>query len=134
LAVDFTRRRRFGPAPLDATDKRVHTVSARLNGDELALLDARRGPLRMRRGEYLRAAAFGKLPPSIPEVNRQAWSELARTASNLNQLARHLNMGQRDDLGLGLGLSDQIAECLRLLSQVRRGLIGAKEDDDEGEG
>ncbi|WP_223930815.1 hypothetical protein, partial [Aeromonas caviae] len=31
-----------GPAPLDATDKRGHTVSVRLNDAELARLDSQR--------------------------------------------------------------------------------------------
>jgi hypothetical protein len=58
----------------DATDKRGHTVSVRLNDAELARLDSQRDAVQMQRGEYLRAAALHRLPPTIPEVNREAWA------------------------------------------------------------
>ncbi|MBJ3115112.1 MobC family plasmid mobilization relaxosome protein [Salmonella enterica subsp. enterica serovar Typhimurium] len=48
----------------------------------------------MQRGEYLRAAALHRLPPTIPAANREQWAELARTAANLNQIARKINGGQ----------------------------------------
>lgn len=116
--LDETKRRRRGPAPLDAADKRRHSVSVRLNDAELARLDALREPVRMQRGEYLRAAALHRLPPSIPAVNRQAWAELARTAANLNQLAHRLNAG--DALPL--------AEVRAALDAFRRDLIGVRRD------
>lgn len=119
--VDEAKRRRHGPAPLDVADKRVHTVSVRLNAAELAWLDAQRVRVRMQRGEYLRAAAFGKLPPVVPELNREAWIALARTAANLNQIAYRLNSG--DTLPL--------AEVRAALDAFRRNLIGVT---DEGEG
>ncbi len=127
-AYDSTRRC-HGPAPLDASDKRTHTVSVRLNDRELALLDSRRGAVQMQRGEYLRAAALHRLPPTIPAVNREMWAELARTAANLNQIARHLNEGWRGDgerigKALGLRLSAELANCLRVLMLVRNDLIG----------
>lgn len=141
--VDESKRRRRGPAPLDAADKRGHTVSVRLNDAELARLDSRRDAVRMQRGEYLRAAALHRLPPTIPSVNREHWAELARTAANLNQIARHLNEGQRGEgerIGeaLALELSAQLANCLRMLILVRGDLIGVKHDaedaEDESEG
>lgn len=116
--LDETKRRRRGPAPLDAADKRRHSVSVRLNDAELARLDALREPVRMQRGEYLRAAALHRLSPSIPAVNRQAWAELARTAANLNQLAHRLNAG--DALPL--------AEVRAALDAFRRDLIGVRRD------
>ena len=97
----------------------------------------------MQRGEYLRAAALHRLPPTIPAANREQWAELARTAANLNQIARHLNEGQRGDgerigKALGLQLSAELANCLRLLVLVRGDLIGVKHDaedvEDESEG
>ena len=87
MNTDESKRRRRGPAPLDATDKRGHTVSVRLNDAELARLDSQRDAVQMQRGEYLRAAALHRLPPTIPEVNREAWAALARTAANLNHRA-----------------------------------------------
>ncbi|MDC9908884.1 hypothetical protein PSX32_21110 [Shigella flexneri] len=141
--TDESKRRRRGPAPLDATDKRRHTVSVRLNDAELARLDSQRDAVQMQRGEYLRAAALHRLPPTIPAMNREQWAELARTAANLNQIARHLNEGLRGDgerigKALGLQLSAELANCLRVLMLVRCDLIGVKHDaedvEDESEG
>lgn len=119
--LDETKRRRRGPAPLDAADKRRHSVSVRLNDAELARLDALRETVRMQRGEYLRAAALHRLPPSIPAVNRRAWAELARTAANLNQLARRLNAGEALEL----------AEVRAAVDDLRRRLIGVGHDLEE---
>lgn len=85
------RRRRRGPDLLPESQKRVHCVSVRVTFDELKQLDTQRAPVRMDRGEYLRAAALHKLPESIPPLNAAAWAELARSAANLNQLVHHLN-------------------------------------------
>jgi hypothetical protein len=143
MNIEESKRRRRGPAPLNAADKRGNTVSVRLNDAELARLDSQRAAVQMQRGEYLRAAALHRLPPTIPAVNREQWAELARTASNLNQIARHLNEGQRGDgecigKALGLELSAQLAICLRVLMLVRCDLIGVKHDaedvEDESEG
>lgn len=124
MNTDESKRRRRGPAPLDATDKRGHTVSVRLNEAELALLDSQRGTVQMQRGEYLRAAALHRLPPTIPEVNREAWAALARTAANLNQIAHRLNAGEVLPL----------AEVRATLDAFRRNLIGVEEVEDESEG
>lgn len=126
--TDETRRRRsrYGPAPLPADALRTHCVSVRLAPAELAELDRQRG--RYRRGEWLRLAWQRALPPTIPEVNREAWAALARTAANLNQIAHRLNVG--DALPL--------AEVRAALDAFRRDLIGAKHDaedvEDESEG
>jgi len=121
------KKRRFGPAPLDPAEKRRHCVSVRLNPGELARLDAERATVSMQRGEYLRAAAFDKLPPTIPEVNRKAYSELSRTTSNLNQIAKHLNQYPQGFLDeyITQKLSESLNECRHLLNTVRAGLIGA---------
>lgn len=86
------RRRHFATAVLADEDKRTHCVSTRLNVRELAQLDELRKQVNMERGEYLRTAALHQLPPTIPAINREAWSSLASTTANLNQIARALNM------------------------------------------
>jgi len=127
MGVDDTRRSRRGPVPLGAEAKRGHTVSVRLNPAELALLDDRRAGVRMQRGEYLRSAALHALPPTVPEVNRAAWVELARTAANLNQIAHRMNAGHEVAF-------DEVRATVQAL---RDDLIGVRfdvqEDEDEGE-
>lgn len=123
--VDETRRRRYGPEPLALAEKRGHTVSTRLNDAELERLDSLRTPVRMQRGEYLRAAALDRLPPVIPEINREAWIALSRSAANLNQISARLNA--HDLVG--------VEEIRAALADFRRSLLGADaglEADDEG--
>lgn len=115
VAVDRAARR--GPVPLPAADKRGHCVSVRLNGRELAQLDAQRG--RFQRGEWLRMAALDQLPPSVPEANVQAWAELARLAANLNQAQAAINRGDAD------GHQVELLEDLRAaVATLRRELVG----------
>ncbi len=107
--------RRRGPAPRPDEEKRTHAVAVRFSSNELESLDKNRG--RFQRAEFLRSAALGTLPPTIPPLNQQAWSELSRAAANLNQIAHALNAGSKPG-----GLQDQLA-------QFRAALIGAKLKD-----
>lgn len=77
-------------------EKRRHCVSMYVNPRELKELDRRRG--RIRRGAYVRQSLLDKPPAVIPELNRQAYAELARSASNLNQIARQLNIGDQVEM------------------------------------
>lgn len=88
--VDETKRKGRGPEKLPPDILRSNCISTRLSDAELADLDSKRQALNMARGEYLRCAALDVLPRSIPELNREAWIELARSASNLNQIAHKL--------------------------------------------
>jgi len=124
MNTDESKRRRRGPSPLDPTEKRRHTISVRLNDIELAMLDSRREGVRMQRGEYLRAAALHRIPPTIPKINREAWVDLARTAANLNQIAYRLNAG--DAL-------PSLADIRVTLEAFRRDLIGVKHHIEDAE-
>lgn len=76
---------------------RNHCISVRVSADELARLDAER--CRQPRGAYLRACWLRLPAPLIvPDVNRLAWQALARSASNLNQLAAAYNQGDMPEL------------------------------------
>ncbi len=118
-----------GPKPVAPSELRLHTVSVRLNSAELAELDTSRAPVKMQRGEYLRHASMGKLPPTIPAVNREAWANLARTAGNLNQYQRQINEG---------AAHGHAPETIQLLAEqvqiMRRELLGISESEDESEG
>ncbi len=125
--IDLARVRRRGPVPLDACDKRRHTVSARLNDAELAQLDSSRG--RFQRGEWMRMAGIGKLPPTIPSVNREAWAVLASVVSNLNQCQAAINQGKAH------AIPAWVLDALRDgVQDLRRDLIGANSEEDPDEG
>lgn len=96
MDVDVSKRRRRGRIDLLPGDKRTHTISTRLNDEELILLDQKCAEYKMQRGEFLRTAALHKLPYQIPKINQQQWIEMARSASNLNQIAHHLNNAGSD--------------------------------------
>jgi hypothetical protein len=91
---------------------RNHCVSVYLDPTEIERLDNARQ--KMRRGTYLRSLFLGhELPVPIPEINRQAYTELARSASNLNQITHRLNMKQQVE----------ITEILSVLREFRNHLL-----------
>ena len=116
---DYIKKRRRGPTPKSSDELRHHSVSCRLTDAELVKLDGLRGSVR--RGEWLRLAAFGKAPRPVPSLNIEAWRELARTASNLNQLAHSSNADEEVD---GVELADVLSSLRTELNQIRLMLIG----------
>lgn len=105
-----------GAWALSPEKKRKHTVSTRFNKDELSELDRLSTSVGLRRGEYLRVAAFQALPPTIPELNKDAWLELSRAAANLNQIAHQLNRK-------GVEVDVDLKEVENILSYFRQILI-----------
>ncbi|SER05771.1 hypothetical protein SAMN05216522_110148 [Rosenbergiella nectarea] len=53
---------------------RRHTVTVRLNDIELARVNNLRNQLS--RSCWLRSSTLQQLPPSVPEVNKNAWQDL----------------------------------------------------------
>jgi len=105
--------------PLSAAEKRGHCVSVRLNHGELAQLDGVRG--RFQRGQWLRMAALDQLPPVGPAVNVQAWAELARLASNLNQAQAAINRRDGDTHQI-----EVLQDIRKAVATLRRELIGVR--------
>ncbi len=99
--------------------ERTITVSSRFSPSEAAELDRRRGSVR--RGTFLRNLFLGKKEPAqIPQPNREAYSETARWASALNQIARRLNEGEDVD----------IESTRATLAEFRRALLGLVKGND----
>jgi hypothetical protein len=122
VSIDHSKAARRGPEPLPERELRTHTVSVRLNRPELEQLDEQRAPVCMQRGEYLRCASLHQLPPTIPAVNQSAFVELARSAANLNQVARFLNESARGSPNP----PPSIEEIAGVLDGFRRALISAQ--------
>lgn len=114
-----------GPKPLALAELRSHTVSVRLNSAELAHLDSARAGVRMQRGEYLRHASIGKLPPTIPAINREAWASLARVAANLNQYQAQINAG-----GVHGHPPEVIQALAELVQKLRSDLLGIEAESE----
>lgn len=95
-------------------DLRTHHVSSWFSDDELAELDQKRG--KMRRGSFVRNASLGKKITAIPPIeNIKAWSALAHTTSNLNQLTKHFN---------SLNISpDDIIDVKNLINELKKQVV-----------
>ena len=120
------RKSQRGPIRAPLSQKRLHCVSMRLTLDELSLLDSKRGELQ--RGEWLRCALLDRLPPIIPELNKQAWLQLSRAASNLNQVAAHMNAFQP---AARFEIVQNIDEIRKILAGFRNALLGHFDEGSE---
>ncbi|EAM8615719.1 ATP-binding protein [Salmonella enterica] len=85
----LSRRGKFHTDKLPPDEIRSHCVSVRLNEEELTILDSKRG--QYKKGEWLRMASLHKLPPVLPEINREAWIKLGKLTQDLNHLLTHLD-------------------------------------------
>ena len=95
-----------------------------LSPDEIEHVDEKAEAAGLSRAEFLRRAALGqRVVAAVPDANRTAWAELARTTSNLNQLVYHLNSGNEGDVEVMATLDDLRAE----VAALRRELIGGDE-------
>ena len=125
--------------------KRIRSIKIRVSDAELERL--REICPKAQLAEWMREQCLGVVQPQrrtpAPTVDPALLRQLAGMGNNLNQIARHLNEGQRGDgerigKALGLQLSAELANCLRLLVLVRGDLIGVKHDsedvEDESEG
>jgi len=122
-------RRGPGRKALPSDQQRRHAVTCRLTDAERDQVDAARG--KVTRGEYLRLAALAEPPRVVPEINREAWAELARASGNLNQIARVANeqghIRGRDAL---YEMRDKVEAVRRLLL----GITSPKREDTQDEG
>lgn len=94
---DITRvskRGKFHTDKLPENEIRHHRISVRLNAEELIILDSKRG--QFKKGEWLRMASLNKLPPVLPEINREAWIKLGSLSQDLNHLLSHLESKSPD--------------------------------------
>ena len=121
MDINKTRAKRRGRNAL--TDPRTHCISVRLNDEELNILNTKRGT--MKQGEWLRCAALDKLPPIIPEPNIEKWQALARSAANLNQLAKTLNLVKLQDSS-----EENIDEIRNILTEFRASLVEVSRERD----
>ncbi len=109
------RKRRRGPKPKAPDEARAHHVGVYLTDAEHKRLTEEAKAVKLRRGAVLRQAWLGQPARPIPELNREAWTELSRAASNLNQIAKALHEEVPD-----------IENVRQSLDAFRRSLIGAK--------
>jgi hypothetical protein len=69
---------------------------------------------------------LNKPPRVVPELNRAAWVDLARSASNLNQLTHALNGGS---LPSSSDLASVLDDLRHDLDALRLAMIGGRADE-----
>lgn len=108
-----------GPGLRPDRDRRRQVFSVSANRGEEAEIRRRAQKAELDAATYLRNAGLGASFTIVPQVNREQWIELARTTSNLNQIARALNEGR-----LGVDAKEVLVEVRKELRAVRSGLLG----------
>jgi len=117
------RKNRGGRPKSNPADLRAVTIGVRVSENEYAELKVKAEQMEMTPAQFLREAALSRrLPPAVPPVNWERYSELARLAANLNQLTRMGNEGRRVNVSDAL-LQQLTDEVVRL----RLALIGKEE-------
>lgn len=84
--------------PVDDLDRRQPFSGLRLSVRELNSIRDRAAEAGLSVSEFIRQSSLSSTVRAAPIVAVRQWSELAPLASNLNQLAHHLNAGQQDSL------------------------------------
>lgn len=111
-------------AKIPKSEPREIKITIRLNPEELKMLDLKRGIVP--RSTFFRKNLMqAKIPAGVPPVNRKAYLETARWASNLNQIARALHSFGAEIQARGT------EEIYAYLKNFRMKLIGL--DDFEGD-
>lgn len=127
-----TRRRSRGRPAVAPEHRRRHAVTCRLTDAERDHVNAARGGVTG--GEYIRLAALAAPPRVVPEINREAWLDLARVIGNLNQLVAKLNRnkpGAGDAMRIITDVRDQVARLRFELIGADPAILDKLEDDDE---
>jgi hypothetical protein len=81
---------RSGRPPVSQGEVRKRTIGVRVNVAELDALQRKADSLGLPLAQWLRKIALSRFVPCplVPEINREAYADLAKLAGNLNQLAR----------------------------------------------
>lgn len=91
-----TENKKRGPIPKPPDEIRSKRFSIRLTDTEFEEIKTRAGTENPKQiADYIRKCSLNKkLPNKIPEINRDAWVALSRSASNINQIAKRVNRNE----------------------------------------
>jgi hypothetical protein len=95
---------------------RLHRIEIRVSGEELSLINSKRGTMRLR--PFIRHSVLSGIPPLIPKINQDALRELRGLTANLNQLSKHANQ---------IGELTELDSLKKTCSELRAVLAGATE-------
>ena len=106
--------------PLMKTSELRKRVEIYLTPAERELAHAKAVEVGLSLSSLCREAVLSRRIAQAPTVSAQRWAELARTASNLNQIAKRINAGTVSGVSPEL-----IAHLLAQVQALRRELLGA---------
>jgi len=110
-------------------ERRGVKLTVRLTDDEHERLRNLAHAARLQLAEFVRTAALGRevtaAAPSVPELNREAYSDLARLASNLNQISHNLHLGLHSQ-GREAELFDLLTRVSMSTRALRSSLVGGE--------
>ncbi len=99
VATDrYHQRRRPGPLPLPSEARRRKRVAVHFTTAEYTEILRQAGGVSSMVPAYLRNAALNRLPPTVPEINREAWVRLAQMMTVLDRIAHHLDGKDRIEI------------------------------------
>lgn len=109
-------------------EKRRRTIGVRVNAAELDALQRKADCVGLPLSQWLRQVALSRFVPRplVPEINREAYAELAKLAGNLNQFARMAHEGR------AVVPFPLLKATHDLLKRLRLSLLGAS-DDSQGD-
>ena len=123
--VPPARRSKGGRPKGDPAAVRRSTIGVRVSAAEYDTLRTRAEQMGMTPAQFLRHAALTRRLPSppVPAVNREQYANLARLATNLNQLTRRANEGKP------VILTPPFVKLLRTeINRLRQALLGTGGD------
>jgi len=114
---------KYGRPRLTDEKRRSITLPIRLNSDELAVIEAKAKEAGISPSAWMRLAAQERNPPPrrvLPELNREAWKELAQVSRNLSDAMWKFEAGDESNLGA------VVEQMRRELAVVRNQLVGTR--------
>jgi len=123
-------RKKTGRPAKSEADK-LKNVPLRMTDSERAGAESNAIEAGLSLSAYLRARTLGKhLKSTVPAINREVYSELARLAGNLNQIAAHMNTTQHQTIDL-IALRAIIDGLVSEVKTLRLALLGVVESEEK---
>ena len=117
-----------GGRPRLTSDKKRRPRDLWMTDGEWAFVTAAAEQAGLPTRTYSRRVLLRRHIRSIPEINREAWTELSRLAGNLNQIAHFLNAGGAlADATVAIAVADLTGQ----VAALRMDLLSASHDTDE---
>lgn len=124
------REWKSGPKPKPAEEVRSKRVTIRMTSEEYERVMGGK-PAGVSASTWLYHRAMGQeLPRAIPELNRDAWAHLGKTAGGLTAMAQAAGQGRVLDIDSNQ-FGQYVAELREALDEVRRLLIGQAQERPE---